>query len=57
MRPEQDRLDAWHRLEQTQLADKISQISTTVGLHDAIAVANKLLDGEVTGRVVVDVNA
>ncbi|MBA6339555.1 oxidoreductase [Colwellia sp. MB02u-10] len=57
MRPEQDRLDAWHRLEQTQLADKISQISTTVGLHDAIAVANKLLDGDVTGRVVVDVNA
>ena len=57
MRPEQDRLDAWQRLEQTQLADKISQISTTVGLHDAIAVANKLLDGEVTGRVVVDVNA
>jgi acrylyl-CoA reductase (NADPH) len=57
MRPEQDRLDAWHRLEQTQLADKISQISATVGLHDAIAVANKLLDGEVTGRVVVDVNA
>ncbi|MFT6194499.1 MAG: acrylyl-CoA reductase (NADPH) [Cognaticolwellia sp.] len=56
MRPEQDRLDAWHRLEQTQLADKISQISTTVGLHDAIAVANKLLDGEVIGRVVVDVN-
>jgi acrylyl-CoA reductase (NADPH) len=57
MRPDQDRLDAWHRLEQTQLADKISQISTTVGLHDAIAVANKLLDGDVTGRVVVDVNA
>jgi acrylyl-CoA reductase (NADPH) len=57
MRPEQDRLDAWHRLEQTQLADKISQISTKVGLHDAVAVANKLLDGEVTGRVVVDVNA
>ncbi|MBA6392393.1 oxidoreductase [Colwellia sp. BRX10-3] len=56
MRPQQDRLDAWSRLEQTQLADKISQIATTVGLHDAIAVADKLLSGEVTGRVVVDVN-
>jgi len=57
MRPQQDRLEAWHRLEQTQLADKISQISTTVGLHEAIAVADKLLAGDITGRVVVDVNA
>jgi acrylyl-CoA reductase (NADPH) len=56
MRPQQDRLDAWSRLEQTQLADKISQIATKVGLHDAIYVADKLLNGEVTGRVV-DVNA
>ena len=57
MRSQQDRLDAWHRLSQTHLADKISEISTTVGLHDAIATADKLLAGEITGRVVVDVNA
>lgn len=57
MRPQQDRIDAWHRLAQTQVADKISQISTTVGLSDAITVAEKLLNGEVTGRIVVDVNA
>ena len=57
MRSQQDRLDAWSRLEQTQLAEKMTQIATTVSLHDAIAVADKLLNGEVTGRVVVDVNA
>ncbi len=57
MRSQQDRLDAWHRLSQTQVADKISEISTIVGLHDAIATADKLLAGEITGRVVVDVNA
>jgi len=57
MRPQQDRLDAWARLEQTKLADKISKISTTVGLEAAIEVADQLLAGGVTGRVVVDVNA
>ena len=57
MRSQQDRLDAWHRLSQTQVADKISEISTIVGLHDAIATADKLLAAEITGRVVVDVNA
>ena len=57
MRSQQDRLDAWQRLAQTQLADKISDISSTVGLHEAITTANKLLAGDVTGRVVVDVNA
>ncbi len=57
MRSQEDRLEAWSRLEQTKLADKIEQISTTVGLDEATAIAEKLLNGEITGRVVVDVNA
>ena len=56
MRSKQDRINAWQRLEKTQLSDKISQISTVIGLAEAIDTAEKLLKGEITGRVVVDVN-
>jgi acrylyl-CoA reductase (NADPH) len=57
MRPEQDRLAAWNRLENMKLTDEISQISSKINLEGAANIANSLLNGTVTGRVVVDVNA
>ena len=56
MRPLADREVAWQRL--ADLVDKqmIEKISTTVKLSECLAIADSLLKGEVTGRLVVDVN-
>jgi len=37
--------------------DAYTQIATTVGLDDAIETAQRILTGEIRGRVVIDVNA
>ena len=57
MRPRADRLLAWQRLTQDLPLDKLAQIgSQEVGLDEVIPLASRLLQGEVRGRVVVDVN-
>lgn len=57
MRPRADRLLAWQRLTQDLALDKLAQIgSQEVGLGEVIPLAARLLNGEVRGRVVVDVN-
>lgn len=57
MRPRADRLLAWYRLTQDLPLDKLAQIgSQEVGLDEVIPLASRLLQGEVRGRVVVDVN-
>jgi len=57
MRPRADRLLAWQRLTQDLSLDKLAQIgSQEVGLDEVIPLASRLLQGEVRGRVVVDVN-
>lgn len=57
MRPRADRLLAWQRLTQDLPLDKLAQIgSQEVGLEEVIPLASRLLQGEVRGRVVVDVN-
>ena len=38
-------------------ANKLEQMTEVVGLNDAIGVAEKILQGQIRGRVVVDVNA
>ena len=56
MCPRADRLVAWQRLSTDLDFDKLGHISTTVGLDAAIPLAQRLLHGQVRGRVVVDVH-
>ncbi len=56
MCPRADRIEAWQRLGQDLDIEKLGTISTEVALADAIPMATKLLNGEIRGRVVVDVN-
>jgi acrylyl-CoA reductase (NADPH) len=56
MAPQVVRLEAWQRLARDLDIAKLDAITTEIGLGDAIATAGKLLDGQVRGRVVVDVN-
>lgn len=56
MCPRADRLLAWQRLATDLDVAKLGQISREVGLAEAIPLADRLLKGEVRGRVVVDVN-
>ena len=37
--------------------DKLGQIAEEIGLGDVVSTATRLLDGQVRGRVIVDVNA
>ena len=54
--PYELRTTAWNRLASDLDADKLSSMTEVVGLSDSIDVASRILDGEVRGRVVVDVN-
>ena len=56
MCPRADRLQAWQRLGTNLDMDKLGTISHEVGLAEAIPLASRLLNGEVRGRVVVDVH-
>ena len=56
MCPRPERLEAWRRLGSDLDVAKLATISQEVGLANVIPLASKLLDGEVRGRVVVDVN-
>ena len=57
MCPRADRLVAWQRLGTDLDLSKLSLITHEIGLAEAIPTATRLLDGQVRGRVVVDVNA
>jgi acrylyl-CoA reductase (NADPH) len=56
MCPRPERLEAWQRLGSDLDVSKLSAISQEVGLTDVQRLAPKLLNGEVRGRLVVDVN-
>jgi acrylyl-CoA reductase (NADPH) len=56
MCPTPDRLEAWRRLGCDLDVDKLGAISSEIGLTEVPLYAAKLLNGEVKGRVVVDVN-
>ncbi len=56
MRPKADRVAAWEKLSELLPENEMQSIAQVVGLEASIEVADKLLKGEVTGRVVVDVN-
>ncbi|MCB1917439.1 MAG: oxidoreductase [Rhodocyclaceae bacterium] len=56
MCPRADRLDAWRRLGTDLDMAKLELISHEIALGEAIPTAAKLIDGEIRGRVIVDVN-
>ncbi len=56
MCPTPDRLEAWRRLGCDLDIEKLGVISREIGLSEVMPFATKLLNGEVKGRVVVDVN-
>jgi len=56
MCPQPERLEAWRRLASDLDVAKLATISQEVGLSDVLPLASKLLNGEVRGRVIVDVN-
>lgn len=57
MCPKNERIAAWQRLAQDLDISKLEAISQQVGLSEIIPFADKMLKGEVRGRVVVEVNA
>jgi len=56
MCPRADRLRAWERLGTDLAMDKLGAIGHEVGLAEALPLARRLLNGEVRGRIVVDVH-
>ncbi|PIQ56689.1 MAG: alcohol dehydrogenase [Comamonadaceae bacterium CG12_big_fil_rev_8_21_14_0_65_59_15] len=56
MCPRPERIQAWRRLATDLDIGKLDAISSEIGLAEAIPMASRLLNGEVRGRVVVDVN-
>ena len=57
MAPRDLRLQAWQRLTTDLDLAKLGQIAKEIGLNDVVDMASKLLNGQVRGRVIVDVNA
>ena len=56
MAPMSRRVQAWERLAREISPDLLARNTETIGLGDAVATAQRLLAGQVRGRVVVDVN-
>jgi len=54
--PTPRRMEAWRRLTRDLPAAMLDRITTTVGLADLPGLADQILQGQVQGRVVVDVN-
>ncbi len=56
MAPRELREEAWQRLARDLEPQKLGGISHDVGLADAIAIGQRIVKGEIHGRVVVNVN-
>lgn len=56
MCPREERLEAWQRLAKSLDIEKLNMINHLISLSEAIPFAQKLLNGELRGRCVVDVN-
>ena len=57
MRPRADRIAAWQKLAELLPATEMQSIAEVISLEQSIEAASKLLNGDITGRVVVDVNS
>ncbi|MDP5138527.1 oxidoreductase, partial [Rheinheimera baltica] len=56
MRPLKDRIEAWDRLAKVLDANTLDNVATEIGLAQVCDTAQRLLDGQVRGRIVVNVN-
>lgn len=56
MAPKPLRLEAWARLARDLDPRKLEMMTTDIGLGEAVAAAERILAGQVRGRIVVDVN-
>ena len=54
MRPKADRIEAWDRLAKLVSADYLDKISTEISLEHVIDNAERLMEGKIRGRVVVN---
>jgi len=57
MCPRDERVEAWNRLARDLPLDKLEAVTQTVSLADVPALAPRILNGEVRGRVVIDLAA
>ncbi len=57
MAPRAKREEAWSRLAKDLDMDKLTAMTSNIGLGDVIGAASDILAGKVRGRLVVDVNA
>lgn len=55
MRPIADREEAWQRLSETLTPDVFDNIANEIDLNSVVSTANKLLAGEIRGRVLVKI--
>lgn len=56
MCPQPDRCEAWRRLSEDLDISKLAMISTEAGLTEVISLSPKLIEGQIRGRMIVDVN-
>ena len=56
MRPFYDRIEAWDKLAMVLDASTLEQVTTEIGLAQVCDTAQRLLDGQVRGRIVVNVD-
>ena len=56
MRPFYDRIEAWDKLAKVLDASTLEQVATEIGLAQVCDTAQRLLDGQVRGRIVVNVD-
>jgi acrylyl-CoA reductase (NADPH) len=57
MCPREERIEAWHRLARDLPFDKLEATTQTVPLAEVPALAPRILNGEVRGRVVIEIAA
>ena len=56
MRPLEDRIAAWDRISEILPESTLNEITASIGLSEVIDTAHKLMDGQVRGRVIVDLS-
>ena len=56
MRPRADRMEAWRRLSRDLDVNKLELLTEEIALAEALERAALFLEGQIRGRIVVDVN-
>jgi acrylyl-CoA reductase (NADPH) len=56
MRPRPDRVEAWRRLSRDLEVKKLELLAEEISLAEALQRAGSFLEGQVRGRIIVDVN-